>query len=173
MKKQTLTKIKMKNRDDHRYLKTKDNTITVCRKAVLDCQKSSSIEVKCRPKAFFRNVKYKLNFKNAISDLVDSHKIVSADNDKAKEINMFFKSVFRKKSDCPDFKLKVKSSIEHVSSFLRDKIKKKLKNDRQISLTFIVCKIMESIVKDDTLAYMVKSNLLTNLQHGFVHGKNC
>ena len=163
----------MKNRDDHRYLKTKDNTITVCRKAVLDCQKSSSIEVKCRPKAFFRNVKYKLNFKNAISDLVDSHKIVSADNDKAKEINMFFKSVFRKKSDCPDFKLKVKSSIEHVSSFLRDKIKKKLKNDRQISLTFIVCNIMESIVKDDTLAYMVKNNLLTNLQHGFVHGKNC
>ena len=30
MKKQTLTKIKMKNRDDHRYLKTKDNTITKC-----------------------------------------------------------------------------------------------------------------------------------------------
>ena len=42
-----------------------------------------------------------------------------------------------------------------------------------ISLTSIVCKVMESIIKDDILAYMVSNKLLTNLQHGFVPGKSC
>ena len=32
---------------------------------------------------------------------------------------------------------------------------------------------MESIIKDDILAYMVSNKLLTNLQHGFVPGKSC
>ena len=46
-------------------------------------------------------------------------------------------------------------------------------NYRSISLTSIVCKVMESIVKDDILAYMVSNKLLTNLQNGFVPGKSC
>ena len=32
---------------------------------------------------------------------------------------------------------------------------------------------MESIIKDDILAYMVSNKLLTNLQHGLVPGKSC
>ena len=31
---------------------------------------------------------------------------------------------------------------------------------------------MESVIKDDILAYMVSNNLSTNLQHGFVPGKS-
>ena len=46
-------------------------------------------------------------------------------------------------------------------------------NYRPISLTSIVCKAMESINKDDILAYMVSNKLLINLQHGFVLGKSC
>ena len=46
-------------------------------------------------------------------------------------------------------------------------------NYRPISLTSIVCKVMESIIKDDILAYTVSNKLLTNLQHGFVPGKCC
>ena len=46
------------------------------------------------------------------------------DSDKAKALNVFFKSIFTEESDClSGFKLNVKSSIEHVS-FLIDKIKK-------------------------------------------------
>ena len=50
--------------------------------------------VKSNPKTFFRYPKSKLNFKNAIPDLVDNGKILSDDNSKAKAFNMFFKSVF-------------------------------------------------------------------------------
>ena len=140
MNKLTLSKIKMKNRAYHRLLKMKDQhdcqmhakyrnqSKNACRKAVTDYEKSLSREVKSNPKAFFRYAKNKLNFKNAIPDLVDNGKILSDDTSKAKVFNMFFKSVFTEKSDClPDFNLNVKSSIEHVS-FPADKIKKKLDN---------------------------------------------
>ena len=36
-------------------------------------------------------------------------------------------------------------------------------NYRPISLTSIVCEVMESTIKDSILAYMVKNRLLTNL----------
>ena len=100
----------------HRFLKTKDQhdyqmyakyrnqSKNACRKAVTDYEKSLSREVKSNPKAFFRYAKNKLNFKNAIPDLVDNGKILSDDTSKAKVFNMFFKSVFTEKSDClPDF----------------------------------------------------------------------
>ena len=54
----------------------------------------------------------KLNFKNAISDLVDNGKILSDDNSRAKALNMFFKSVFTDESDCvPGIDLNVKYSM--------------------------------------------------------------
>ena len=84
--------------------------------------------MKSNPKAFFRYTKNKLNFKNAILDLVDNGKILSDDNGKAKAFNTFFKSAFKEKLEClPDFNLNVKSSIEHVS-FPADKIKEKPDN---------------------------------------------
>ena len=90
----------------HRFLKTKDQhdyqmyakyrnqAKNSGRKAVTDYEKPLSRGVKSNPKTFFRYPKSKLNFKNAIPDLVDNGKILSDDNSKAKAFNMFFKSVF-------------------------------------------------------------------------------
>ena len=50
--------------------------------------------MKSNPKVFFRYAKGKLNFKNAIPDLVDNGKILSDDNSKVKAFNMSFKRVF-------------------------------------------------------------------------------
>ena len=91
----------MKNRAYHRSLKTKDQhdyqmyakyrsqSKNACRKAVTDYEKSLSREVKSNPKAFFRYAKNKLNFKNAIPDLVDNGKILSDDTSKAKASSRF------------------------------------------------------------------------------------
>ena len=104
----TLSKIKMKNRAYHWLLKTKDQydyqmyakyrnqSKKACRKAVTDYEKSLSREVKSNPKAFFRYAKNKLNFKNAIPDLVDNGKILSDDTSKAKVFNMFFISILQR-----------------------------------------------------------------------------
>ena len=46
-------------------------------------------------------------------------------------------------------------------------------NYRPISITSIVCKLMESIIRDNVLDHMVNNNLLSKNQHGFVPLRNC
>jgi len=42
------------------------------------------------------------------------------------------------------------------------------KNYRPISLTSIICKLMEGIVKDDLLAYLNRNDLIYPKQYGFM-----
>ena len=46
-------------------------------------------------------------------------------------------------------------------------------NYRHISLTSVMSKIMVSIVIDAILTHLVKNNLLTDEEHGFVPSRNC
>eukprot|EP00794_Sanderia_malayensis_P001826 gene1826-2050_t len=46
-------------------------------------------------------------------------------------------------------------------------------NYRPVSLTSVVCKINESIIRDHILQNLLKNNLLPCCQHGFVEGKSC
>ena len=48
-----------------------------------------------------------------------------------------------------------------------------MSNYRPVSLTSIVCKIMEGLVKDNIMAHLTKHKLITKNQHGFVKNKNC
>ena len=45
-------------------------------------------------------------------------------------------------------------------------------NYRPISLTSIVCKLMEKIVKDAVLSHLIENNLLSKKQFGFVSGRS-
>lgn len=51
--------------------------------------------------------------------------------------------------------------------------KKKPGNYRPISLTSVVGKVMESIIRDNIIEHMMKHNLFTDDQHGFVPGRSC
>jgi len=51
--------------------------------------------------------------------------------------------------------------------------KRKCENYRPISLTSIVCKLLESIVKDEIVKYLDQCNLIKDSQHGFTSGKSC
>ena len=46
-------------------------------------------------------------------------------------------------------------------------------NYRPVSLTSIVCRILEAIIKDELMAHLKKNNLLRNSQHGFLKGRSC
>ena len=46
-------------------------------------------------------------------------------------------------------------------------------NYRPVSLTSIICKIMESIIKDKIVEHLQKFKLLNDSQHGFIKGKSC
>ena len=52
-------------------------------------------------------------------------------------------------------------------------VKSKPSNYRPVSLTSVVCKLMERIVKDVIQDHLLKNNLLHNSQHGFLPHKSC
>ena len=45
-------------------------------------------------------------------------------------------------------------------------------NYRPVSLTSIICKVFESIVKDHLVEYMVLNNLFSDQQYGFINGRS-
>ena len=46
-------------------------------------------------------------------------------------------------------------------------------NYRPVSLTCIVCKIMEKLIRDKLVQHLSKSELISHDQHGFVKGRSC
>ena len=46
-------------------------------------------------------------------------------------------------------------------------------NYRPVCLTSVACKMMEKLVRNKVMAHMTRNNLLSSLQHGFVHGCSC
>ena len=46
-------------------------------------------------------------------------------------------------------------------------------NYRPVSITSVISKIMESIVRDRIVEHLMKNSILANDQHGFVPGRHC
>ena len=46
-------------------------------------------------------------------------------------------------------------------------------NYRPVSLTSTVCRMLESIIKDDLMSHLAENNLIRDSQHGFLKGKSC
>ena len=51
--------------------------------------------------------------------------------------------------------------------------KNSFENYRPVSITSIICKLMESIVKDKIITHMERNHLFSRRQHGFVPLRNC
>lgn len=61
----------------------------------------------------------------------------------------------------------------HVSPIFKKGMKNKTNNYRPVSLTSVICKILESIIRDHIMLHIQKHDLLTKHQHGFVPGRSC
>jgi len=46
-------------------------------------------------------------------------------------------------------------------------------NYRPVSLTSVCCRILEAIIRDDLMEHLLRNNLLTNSQHGFMPNRSC
>ena len=64
----------------------------------------------------------------------------------------------------------VKASITAV---YKKGLKSESGNYRPISMTSVISKIMESIIRDAIVAHLMKNGILTDEQHGFVPGMDC
>jgi hypothetical protein len=61
----------------------------------------------------------------------------------------------------------------NVSPLFKKGLKTTPSNYRPISLTAVLCKIEEGLVRDAMLSHLTSNNLLSVNQHGFVVGKSC
>ena len=108
MNSQAFSKVQLKNRAYHQYLRTKihndyniyvkyRNQVKIAfRKSVSNYEHFLSKKVKSNPKAFFAYAKGKLKYASSLPDLKDGSKIITSDEGKATILNSFLKSVFMK-----------------------------------------------------------------------------
>ena len=108
MNSKVFSKVQLKNRAYHQYLRTKihndyniyvkyRNQVKIAfRKSVSNYEHFLSKKVKSNPKAFFAYAKGKLKYASSLPDLKDGSKIITSDEGKATILNSFLKSVFMK-----------------------------------------------------------------------------
>ena len=46
-------------------------------------------------------------------------------------------------------------------------------NYRPVSLTSVICKLLETIIRDDMMHFLIKHKLINPSQHGFLEAKSC
>ncbi len=61
----------------------------------------------------------------------------------------------------------------HVSPIYKKGPKSDPGNYRPVSLTSVVCKTLEGIIRDHVMEFINVNNLLSTCQHGFVSGRSC
>ena len=60
----------------------------------------------------------------------------------------------------------------NISSIYKKGAKNRAENYRPISLTSIVCKLMEKFIKQAVQDYLIENDLLSKIQHGFISGRS-
>ena len=58
--------------------------------------------------------------------------------------------------------------ITNFTPLFKKGSKEEAKNYRPVSLTSVVCKILETFIKDNIIEHLLKHNLIKDSQHGFV-----
>ena len=60
-----------------------------------------------------------------------------------------------------------------ITAIYKKGLKCTLGNYRPVSLTSVISKIMESIIRDAIVSHMMKHHIISDAQHGFLPGRNC
>ena len=61
----------------------------------------------------------------------------------------------------------------YITAIFKKGQKSVISNYRPVSITTVICKIMESIIRDHIVSYMTTNKLFTDEQHGFVPKRDC
>lgn len=59
-----------------------------------------------------------------------------------------------------------------VAAIYKKGTKSDMGNYRQVSLTSVVCKILESIIRDHIIEHLIVNKLISNKQYGFMKGRS-
>ena len=68
------------------------------------------------------------------------------------------------------FALEQSSVILYVAQYIGTR--NKPENYRPVSLTSVVCKLLETLIRDNMVEFLVKHNLINTSQHGFLKARS-
>ena len=61
----------------------------------------------------------------------------------------------------------------NITPLFKKGSRNKPENDRLVSLTSVVCKLLETLIRDHMVEFLVKHNLINTSQHGFLKARSC
>ena len=85
----------------------------------------------------------------------------------AKPVSMIFTMSFEQGVIPLDWKL------ANITPIYKKGLKSDAGNYRPVSLTSVLCKVMESVIKEEVVKVLDEQQRLTKHQHGFIKGKSC
>ena len=138
--------------DRVKYIQIKNGLRALTTKLRLAYEQKVAINVIDKPKAFWKYANYRLKPRPAIPTLIKADgSTATTPKDKAN------------KSWCKAV----------ITATYKNGQRIQPGNYRLVSLTSVISKIMESLIRDEIVEHMVKHKLLSYVQHGFVPGRDC
>ena len=61
----------------------------------------------------------------------------------------------------------------NITSLFQNGSRNKPENYRPVSLTSVICKLLETLIRDHTVEFLVKYKLIKTSQHGFLKARSC
>ena len=61
----------------------------------------------------------------------------------------------------------------NITPLFKKASRNKPENYKPVSLTSVVCKLLETLIRDHMMEFLVKHNLINTSQHGFVKARSC
>ena len=89
----------------------------------------------------------------------------------AEELALPLSIIFQESFDTAQLPSDWKSA--NISSIYKKGSKQEASNYRPVSLTSVLCKVMESILKDHVTEFLLEKQWLSTSQHGFMAGRSC
>ena len=87
---------------------------------------------------------------------------------------------FHHYADARVFNLSLKEGVvpfewkeANIISLFKKGSRNKSENYRPVSLTSVICKLLEMLIKDHMVDFLVKHKLLNSSQHGFLKARSC
>ena len=61
----------------------------------------------------------------------------------------------------------------NITPLFKKESRKKPENYRPVSLTSVLCKLLETLITDHMVEFLVKHKLINTSQHGFLKARSC
>ena len=62
---------------------------------------------------------------------------------------------------------------ENITPLFKKGSRNKSENYRPVNLTSVVCKLLETVIRDHMVEFLVKHKLINTSQHGFLKARSC